>query len=358
MSVKRELGVGGGNYLAIACDHGPAAGWTAFYMHVNNDNPGTDDGKGTKSWAFPSGIATGVRVLAGQLVAWRGDSGDAESTGAHLHFELRKGSGWGGIVYNAYPSLGAAMRLAAPRPSGPHPDGTLMSTPAGNLFVVEGLLKRPVSRGIAAANGLSDPVPAGAREVARYGTLGPLPLRDGSLVRDPGGAVWRVLGSSRFAVTPAAGQRVTPVVATDVSGLSIIDPPLSLLTSGVLVRAAGLVYVVGTDGLVRPVSSSVMASWGWTAADVVDLPLEVPLPEVGTPLGLRDGTLVQLPGVKVGVVSGGVLRRIWDTRELRAYGYAGRRRLVVPADVVAGLPVDELAAGLGRSRLSRQHPAA
>ena len=90
-SVKRETSIGGGNYVTLSADHGRAAGWTAVYIHVNNDTPGTDDGRGTKAWSFPAGIVPGARVLAGQLIGWRGDSGDAESTGPHLHFELHKG---------------------------------------------------------------------------------------------------------------------------------------------------------------------------------------------------------------------------------------------------------------------------
>jgi len=90
-SIKRETTVGSGNYLTIAADeHSRAAGWAVVFIHVNNDTPGTDDGKGTANWAFPAGNAPGARVLAGQLVAWRGDSGNAEGTGPHLHFELRK----------------------------------------------------------------------------------------------------------------------------------------------------------------------------------------------------------------------------------------------------------------------------
>src|SRR5687768_11354347 len=105
-SLKKD----GSNYVAITGDRGASAGWTAIYVHVNNDTPGTDDGRGSAAWAFPSGIAVGARVLAGQLVGWRGDSGNAEGTGPHLHFELRKGTGWGGVVHNVYPSLVAARR--------------------------------------------------------------------------------------------------------------------------------------------------------------------------------------------------------------------------------------------------------
>lgn len=63
-------------------------GWTAVYMHINNDTPGTDDGLGSWEYAFPAWLQPGDRVIAGQLIGWVGDSGKAEDTGSHLHFEL------------------------------------------------------------------------------------------------------------------------------------------------------------------------------------------------------------------------------------------------------------------------------
>lgn len=63
-------------------------GYTYDYLHVNNDTPGTDDGMGGIANAYANGIVRGVRVTRGQLLGWVGDSGNAEETVSHLHFEM------------------------------------------------------------------------------------------------------------------------------------------------------------------------------------------------------------------------------------------------------------------------------
>ncbi len=64
-------------------------GYKYNYLHINNDTPGTDDGQGGYNNAFFSGIQLGSRVIKGQQIAFLGDSGNAETTAPHLHFEIR-----------------------------------------------------------------------------------------------------------------------------------------------------------------------------------------------------------------------------------------------------------------------------
>lgn len=106
--VGRSSGVGGHNTLRVIGDNG----WSGVYYHVNNDTPGTDDGLGTDLYAFAPGLESGQRVFAGQFLGYVGDSGNAENTAPHLHFEL-----WDSVtraVVNATPSLRAAQRLEEP----------------------------------------------------------------------------------------------------------------------------------------------------------------------------------------------------------------------------------------------------
>ncbi len=75
----------GGSCCDVALLHDD--GWRSRYIHLNNDTPGTDDGRAV---GIAPGVTKGARITAGQIIGWVGDSGNAESTAPHLHFELRR----------------------------------------------------------------------------------------------------------------------------------------------------------------------------------------------------------------------------------------------------------------------------
>src|SRR5262245_1893681 len=75
-----------GNMLILTATDG----WKYWYIHINNDTPGTDDGKNPAQWRFAPGIRLGAHVTRGQFIAYMGDSGEAEPTAPHLHFELHR----------------------------------------------------------------------------------------------------------------------------------------------------------------------------------------------------------------------------------------------------------------------------
>lgn len=83
-------------------------GWSTTYIHLNNDNPGTDDGRAPWSLTVTQGVEEGAWVQAGQLIGWVGDSGNAESAVSHTHFELAKD----GHEVNPYPYLEEAYARA------------------------------------------------------------------------------------------------------------------------------------------------------------------------------------------------------------------------------------------------------
>ena len=93
-----------GWYMVIAHD-GP---WETFYIHLNNDTPGTDDNRASREYIIASGIEVGSEVYAGQHVGYVGDSGNAEVTAPHIHFELHRN----GAAIDPYPYLYPAYKRA------------------------------------------------------------------------------------------------------------------------------------------------------------------------------------------------------------------------------------------------------
>ena len=116
VSFTRTTKGNAGNSLTLQGDDG----FVASYLHINNDTPGTDDGKGSARYAFPADLQPGDRVRAGQVVAWCGDSGNAEDAGSHLHFELYDEDGR--AILDPFFSLNAARILDVPLYPDPNPD--------------------------------------------------------------------------------------------------------------------------------------------------------------------------------------------------------------------------------------------
>ncbi len=80
--------VGTENCCSLVIRHND--GWQSVYIHLNNDQYGTDDGLGA---GVRPDLVVGTKVVAGEIIGWVGDSGNAEETVDHLHFELRTPSG-------------------------------------------------------------------------------------------------------------------------------------------------------------------------------------------------------------------------------------------------------------------------
>jgi hypothetical protein len=113
-------------------------GWQSYYIHLNNDQHGTDDGLGI---GLRTDLVEGSAVARGEVIGWVGDSGNAEGTVPHLHFELHNPEG---LAVDPRPSLLAAQSavvLADPQPSWPYADDD--GTPAeaiAALLLTQGLL--------------------------------------------------------------------------------------------------------------------------------------------------------------------------------------------------------------------------
>ena len=86
-----------------------ASGTTYLYIHLNNDLTAKRDNRGkcVPGVAYADGLKNGARVKAGQLIAYNGDSGDAEGI-YHLHFEVHPNDG---ADVDPFPYLNEATRL-------------------------------------------------------------------------------------------------------------------------------------------------------------------------------------------------------------------------------------------------------
>jgi murein DD-endopeptidase MepM/ murein hydrolase activator NlpD len=80
-------------------------GWTTHYIHLNTDRPGTDE---PADACFAPGVEPGAILPAGTLLGWVGDTGNAEETTPHLHFEIRDADG---VPIDPWWSLEAATRI-------------------------------------------------------------------------------------------------------------------------------------------------------------------------------------------------------------------------------------------------------
>jgi peptidoglycan hydrolase-like protein with peptidoglycan-binding domain len=104
-----------------------ADGYQYKYLHVNNDTPGTDDGRGGEQYAYAPQITIGSRVTKGELLGWVGDSGNAEAVGSHLHFEMYAP---GRVLINPYESL---LRASGGATTGGLLQSSLVTVPVPQL---------------------------------------------------------------------------------------------------------------------------------------------------------------------------------------------------------------------------------
>jgi hypothetical protein len=125
-----------------------ASGTMYEYIHLNNDLTAGNDNKGkcVAGVSYATGLVDGQHVEAGQLIAYLGDSGDANGIHPHLHFELHPK---GGKAVSPFPYLQKAAPLLVPAPPAGSPftlrlTGTVVqATPTDLTLTVASLASWP-----------------------------------------------------------------------------------------------------------------------------------------------------------------------------------------------------------------------
>jgi murein DD-endopeptidase MepM/ murein hydrolase activator NlpD len=173
-------------------------GWRYNYFHNNDDTPGTDDGQAVDDFRLAPGLELGDNVIAGQIIGYMGDSGNAEESVAHLHFELRDPSG---RARPSYWSLRAAeARQACTIGIGP------WSTPTVGEVAVDDVTNDGIDAAdaVAVPSVVTDPPVAGV--LPQPATLTP-PLDQPGTTAEPGATVQPVEQIvEHTVVTPMYGE--------------------------------------------------------------------------------------------------------------------------------------------------------
>src|SRR5262245_13465174 len=91
------------------------SGTTYMYIHLNNDRTMKNDNRGgcRNGIAYAPGLTSNQQVQPGQLIAFVGDSGDANGIASHLHFEVHPNDG---RAVSPFRHLRRAYKHLYPRP--------------------------------------------------------------------------------------------------------------------------------------------------------------------------------------------------------------------------------------------------
>ena len=257
-------------------------GWTYSYLHLNNDTPGTDDGAAVLQDMLGPGIERGAEVVAGQLIGFLGDSGNAEQTPPHLHFEMKSPQG---VKVNAAPSLSKATHLDAstggsvPASTSPIPrlaGGDRVATAVA--VSKEGWPDGSADAVVAAGDRYAEALPATVLAAARNA---PLLLTTGSSLGAVGAELDR-LGVQRVSVIGSVPQAAVDAISREGRTVEQIGRPGDPVATAVAVAQAvggapDTAVLVNGDRFADGISASALAAGrGWpvllSTASVVPQP--------------------------------------------------------------------------------------
>jgi murein DD-endopeptidase MepM/ murein hydrolase activator NlpD len=223
-------------------------GWRYNYFHVNNDTPGTDDGASLEAWEIAPGLEVGSTVRAGQIIGYMGNSGNAEESVTHLHFEIRDPSG---IAQPSFASLKAAEAVQA-------------------CSVGLGPWSTPVLGPDATANAAADAAAQAAAEAAAAATAdpnAPVTSTQSTTTVPPTDPAATVLGPDGLPVVPPApgypGATVAPAPELVDPATGAPVPTVAAATTAAATTAAATT-VVQHPQLAKTIVTPLFGTGQWT----------------------------------------------------------------------------------------------
>ena len=198
-----------------------ASGTTYVYIHLNNDLTAKNDNKGkcVAGGSYWKGLKDGARVVAGQPIAYNGNSGDADQAGYHLHFEVHPG---GGAAVSPFKYLNRAKKLLVPV----QPEVNFTAALRGNVVAADG-----VARSLTLMVDNLQSWPGGMR-VTDVKRVVELSVPPSVVISNPLGAL---IGSAKLAALKKGQRAVAWTALTPATMEAALGTPLLLSTDRLVV---------------------------------------------------------------------------------------------------------------------------
>jgi hypothetical protein len=233
-----------------------------------------------------------------------------------------------------------------------HPDGTLLRS-GSQRVVIDGGQARPVPSTLVRDSWYrsGEEVSTGPAEIGRYPSGSAMTLREGTIVRTPGGTRYifsdgelrRFASDAVYTALGYGDAAALPITDSEVDSFSD-GPDVTSVTvhpDGAIVRAGdGSLWIVSGGSRSRVATDTMRRSWYRDAEVVPATAGDVALP-VGTPASYREGTLFQMPNGSLWIYTNGI-RLGMDATMFAAMGYSSGATLALSDSEAATIPSQTL----------------
>lgn len=273
------------------------------------------DGRSARAWTGTGGRAD---------VQWNGTDGSGHLIPTDVYSLGLSASGQGGSARPYVESL-AWIRW--------HPDGTLLRGSGPGLWMVQDHTRLPINSPAAFDSNFKWGEIAGVSDstLSRYAVAQQV-FRDGTVLGSPDGAVWVIADGLRRHVSSSQAfdglhyswSNVRWVSWDEIFLHQVGDPLDASLThpDGTLIKGSTAQVFLIDDGNKRPVTTPAIFESHFRWEEILTVSdAEMGLYPATSPVGFRDGSLIETPGGEVWLISSG-LRRLVPATAFSALGFS------------------------------------